>query len=101
MKQYFFDKLMFYCYPYGTSQKVPCYGVLDKYMGKKFTRDEIDKIICKLITRHPYVSGSMSLELSISQADSEGNYREYYHILTFKNDKYENQEKGSTILFEK
>lgn len=101
MNQYYFDKFMEYCYPYQTSQKVFCYGVLEQYMGKHFTRDEIDKIICELITRHPYVSGAMDLKLSISKVDSEGKYREYYHILTFKNDNHDNQEKGCTILFEK
>lgn len=101
MKQYYFEKFMEFCYPYETSKRVFCYGVLEQYMGKSFTRDEVDKIICELVTRHPYVSGAMDLKLSISQTDSESNYSEYYHILTFKNDNCEKQEKGCTILFEK
>ena len=101
MNQYYFDKFMEFCYPYETGQRVLNYGVLEEYMGKQFTRDEIDEIICKLITKHPYVSGSMDLKLSISRMESEGKYIEYYHILTFKNDNYDNQEKGCTILFEK
>ena len=101
MKQYYFDKFMEYCYPYETSRKVFYYGVFEDYIGKCFTRDEIDKIICELFTRHPYVSGAMDLKISILQTNSENNYIEYYHILTFKNDNFENQEKGCKILFEK
>lgn len=101
MKQYYFDEFMEFCYPYETSSKVFCYGVLEEYMGKKFTRNEIDKIICELFTRHPYVSGAMYLKLSILQTNSDNNYAEYYHILTFKNDKYKKQKKGCKILFEK
>lgn len=100
MKNYYFDKFMEYCYPYETDKRVLNYGVLEEYMDKQFTRDEIDEIICKLITKHPYVSGSMDLKLSISRIE-EGKYRQYYHILTFKNDNYDSQEKGCTILFEK
>ena len=100
MKQYYFDKFMEYCYPYEESQKVVSYGVLEQYIGKYFTRDEIDKIICELIMKHPYVSGSMSLKLSVSRIDLSKNISEYYHILTFKNDNYGNQGKGHEILFE-
>lgn len=103
VKEYFFNKYVEFCYPYQTSQKVSIYGygVLKEYMDKRFTRDEIDKIICELIMKHPYVSGAMHLKLSISRFDSKTHYIEYYHFLTFKNDNYKNQEKGSVILFEK
>ena len=92
MKKYFIDECIFYCYPYETSHKVNDYGVLSKYMGQQFDRNEMDKIICELITRHPYIEHSMSLIIHINWI--ENNVTGYYHILSFRNDDCDKQEKG-------
>lgn len=100
MKKYFIDSHMTYCYPYETTRKVNDYGILSKYIGKYFTRDEADKIICKLIMKHPYIECSMNLRLSVNW--EEGNVTGYYHIFDFRNDNFENQSKGSlAIKYEK
>lgn len=100
MKKYFIDKHIAYCYPYETSKVTKEYGVLSKYIGKLFTRNEIDKIICELIMKHPYVENSMFLKLSVSWTD--GTVKGYYHIFDFKNDNYKKQNRGSVeIKYEK
>lgn len=100
MKKYFIDGFITYCYPYDVSKATKNYGVLSEYMGKYFNRDEVDKIICELIMKHPYVENSMYLNLSVKWTDE--NVTGYYHILNFKNDNYEKQSKGSLeIKYEK
>lgn len=100
MKKYFIDDFITYCYPYEVSKKTENYGVLYKYIGKYFNRDEIDKIICELIMKHPYIENSMRLELSVKI--KENNVISYYHILKFNNDNYKNQTKGNLeIKYEK
>lgn len=102
MKKYFIDSYITYCYPYETTRKVNDYGVLSKYIGKYFTRDEVDKIICKLITRHPYIENSMRLEIRIMWNNETMYSSGFYHILDFRNDNFENQSKGSLeIKYEK
>ena len=93
MKVYFIDTYMAYCYPYEVSKKVTNYGVLSEYIGKYYDRHEIDKIICRLIMKHPYIEGSMWLELSVMW--KEENTTGYYHHLTFKNENDYKQNKGS------
>ena len=93
MKKYYIDSHMTYCYPYETSQKVTEYGVLSKYIGKFFDRNEIDNIICELIMKHPYISHSMSLTIRVMWSDE--NVSGYYHILDFHNDNADNQRKTS------
>lgn len=56
---------MIYCFPYETCERVKDYGVLQKYIDKKYTREEIDKIICEMIAKHPYIEGSMYLKIKI------------------------------------
>lgn len=96
MKRYFIDNHMSYCYPYETSQKVTDYGVLSQYMGKMFDRNEIDRIICELITRHPYIEYSMSLVILVNWI--ENNVTGFYHMLSFKNDNCDKQSKGSMVI---
>ena len=92
MKKYFIDANIRYCYPYKVSKKVEEYGVLSEYIGKRYNRDEIDKIICEMIMKHPYIKGSMFLELLVMWG--KDNTYGTYHIFTFKNDNYKEQEKG-------
>lgn len=100
MKKYFIDDFMAYCYPYDVSKKVTDYGVLSEYIGKRYNRDEIDKIICELIMKHPYIEHSMWLNLSVMW--EEKNTSGYYHILNLKNDNHDNQSKGNmAIKYEK
>ena len=100
MKKYFVEDFITYCYPYDVSRRTKNYGVLSDYIGKYFNRDEIDKIICELITRHPYVENSMRLKLSVQWTD--GNTTGYYHILDFVNDNFELQNRGNLeIKYEK
>ena len=100
MKKYFIDDYITYCYPYETRKSTKDYGMLSKYIGKYFNRDEADKIICELIMRHPYIENSMEVELRIMW--EEKNITGFYHILNFKNDNFKNQTKGSLeIKYEK
>lgn len=100
MKQYFIDDFITYCYPHDISRMTKDYGVLSKYIGKCFNRDEIDEIICELIMKHPYVDNSMNLKLSVMWGN--GNIIGYYHVLNFENDNYAKQSKGSLeIKYEK
>lgn len=94
MKKYFINDFITYCYPCNTEKRVKSdYGVLSKYMDKYFNRDEIDKIICELITKHPYIENSMRLKLTVNW--KENNTVGYYHILNFENDNYKKQSKGN------
>ena len=95
MKKYFIGSTT-YCYPYQTSNLVQDYGVLSVYIGKYFTRDEMDKIICELIMRHPYIEHSMWIKINIEWID--GSVRGYYHMLSFNNDNDEKQCKGSLSI---
>ena len=100
MKKYFIDTYMEYCYPYESGKKVNDFGVLSKYVGKRYNRDEIDKIICKLIMKHPYIEGSMWLKIYVMW--EKENTTGYYHMFNFKNDNDEKQSKGSLeIKYEK
>ena len=100
MKKYFINKIISYCYPFDYSRVTKEYGVLEQYMGKQYNREEIDKIICELITKHPYVEKSMSLDINIMW--ESGNSIGYYHMLTFENDNYKKQEKSNLVIkFEK
>lgn len=100
MKKYFISSHITYCYPYEVSKKVKEYGVLSEYIGRYYNRDEMDKIICEMIMKHPYIENSMWLNLSVMW--KEGNTTGCYHILNFKNDNDEKQRKGSLeIKYEK
>ena len=79
MKKYYIDRFIDYCYPHESSRITKCFGVLSEYMGKYFSRNEMDKIICELIMRHPYIENSMHLNISIvwKENDTTG----FYHIL--------------------
>ena len=88
-----------YCYPYDIDRRITDatnYGVLEKYIGKKFTREEIDQIISEMVINHPYIDNSKHLHVSIMRN------RSYYHILDFCNYDYDNQERGDlNIKYEK
>lgn len=100
MKKYFIDNYITYCYPHEVKHIVKNYGVLSKYMGKQFDRDEADKIICELITRHPYIDNSMALEFRIMREDK--NIEEFYQTVNIRNDNYKKQSKGNLeIKYEK
>ena len=99
MRKYYFRYNMWYCYPCETSKRVEDYGVLSQYVGKLYNRDEIDEIICELITRHPYIEGSMKLEISVMWIDR---CKGFYHSFDFINFDYKKQKCGDTaIKFEK
>lgn len=84
-KEYYINEYITYCYPYEVNRRITDYGILEQYMNKKFTRKEIDEIICEMILKHPYVPHSMFIKMSIMKNN------EYYHILNFKNDNYDKQ----------
>ena len=96
-RKYFVEKGIEYCYPYGIGKNTKNYGVLIHYIGKEYTRDEIDKIICEMIIKHPYISGSMSLGIIISWR--EDNVEGIYQDLNFENIDYRNQSMGCTTIF--
>lgn len=99
MRKYYISDIMRYCYPFGTSKIVENYGALSQYIGKFYSRAEIDRIVCELVTRHPYIEGSMMLSVTVMSCDE---YKEIYHAFDFKNFDYEKQERGDTaIKFEK
>lgn len=56
----------------------------------------IDKIIAKMILKHPYIDNSMNLKLSIMRKTAKVD--SFYHILNFRNYNYENQVKGDTTI---
>ena len=91
--EYFIDDFITYCYPYDVSKTTKDFGVLSQYIGQRFNRNEIDKIICEMIVKHPYIEGSMWLKLSVMW--EEKNTIGYYHTLIFKNDNDDKQSKGS------
>lgn len=100
MRKYYIDDCITYCYPYETRNRTEEYGVLKEYIGKTFNRDEIDKIICELITRHPYIENAMSLNIRILW--TEGYIGGFYHTFEFSNDNSEKQKRGSLeIKYEK
>lgn len=101
MEEYYYisKRSIQYCYPCEYDKTVTEYGVLEKYIGKRYTREEMDKIIAEMIIRHPYIEGSMRLNLSVMKFNKG---RSYYHMLDFRNYNYKNQKKGNMdIKFEK
>lgn len=93
MEEFYIDeKSIRYCYPCETDKIVTNYGVLKEYIGKKFSREEIDRIIAEMITKHLYIENSMRLHLAIMRD------RSYYHILNFRNYKYKNETKGDVEI---
>lgn len=96
MKKYYIDESIRYCYPFEISKRTKEHGVLKEYIGKLYNRNEIDKIICELIMRHPYIENSMSLEIFILW--KENNIKGYYHVLTFENDNYKKQKRNDIII---
>lgn len=92
-EEYYIDENSIrYCYPYETDNKATDYGVLSNYIGKKYSRKEMDKIVAEMILRHPYIKGSMRLHLNVMRNQS------YYHMLTFKNYAYKKQEKDDMSI---
>lgn len=87
------DSLRYY-YPYEADRRITekDYGVLTNYIGKKFTREEMDQIISEMVLKHPYVSNAKGLHLAVMRNHS------YYHILDFRNYDYENQERGDVSI---
>ena len=86
---YIDEKSIRCCYPYEDEEKITSYGVLEKYIGRKYTREEIDQIIAELIMSHPYIEGSMRLHITIMRN------RSFYHILDFRNYDYGKQKRGN------
>ena len=100
MKKYFIDSLITYCYPHEVSKATEDYGVLSQYIGKFFNRNEIDEIICEMITKHPYIEHAMWLKIYVMWEDE--NTTGFYHVLNFTNDNDEKQNKRSLeIKYEK
>lgn len=103
-KMYFLNDYIKGCVPYKTSHRITDYGVLAPYMGKKYTRDEIDMVIANLIVSHPYVKGHLSLSISAEweQIREDRRITGYYQILDFSNDLVDTQpEVGTSIEFER
>lgn len=100
MKKFYIDSHISYCYPYDIEKATKHYGVLSEYIGKYYTRNEIDKIICELIAKRPYIENAMWLKLCVMWR--EGDIVGYHHVLTFRNYDCEKQSKGSLeIKYEK
>ena len=100
MKKYYISEIISYCYPHDYLQTTKDYGVLEQYINKDYNREEIDKIICELITRHPYIENSFTLDINIMW-ETETTIG-YYQMLSFKNDNFKEQTKGDlTIKYEK
>ena len=93
MKKYYIDAVMSYCYPYETTKTTKEYGVLSEYIGNMYSRRAMDKIICEMIMKHPYVDNSMSLKIRVMWR--ENNVSGYYHVFDFENEHYKKQSKGS------
>ena len=105
MKRYFIDPYVSYYYPFDVSRHIRKsgeFGVLEKYMYKTYTRNEIDKIICELITKHPYIDNSMHLTVRIMWCNNQ-KIQGYYHILNLINDNYDKQKRkiNPIIKYEK
>ena len=94
-KQYYIDGHISICYPYEASKSIKSdtYGVLAEYVEKRMSRRGIDKIICEMIMRHPYVPGSMSLGIRVMWEDNSGRITGYYHTFDFQNDNYNKQQR--------
>jgi len=100
MKKYYINSVISYCYACDYSRITKDYGVLQEYMGKQYTRKQMDKIICELITKRPYVDNSPHLDINIMWGTEK--IEGYYFMLTFTNDNYRKQPKGDlTIKYEK
>lgn len=87
--EYYIDERIEFCYPYEPSQYTNISGELQKHIRKMYSRDEMDEIICELIRRHPFIENSMHIKIYVRHNNN------FYHILTFKNDNYEEQQRGS------
>lgn len=96
MKKYFICPHVHYCYPCEVAKPTIDFGVLHQYIGKYFTRDQIDEIICKMVLRHPYVEGAMQLEISVQW--EENGVVGYYHSFEFQNENYKIQNKSNTEI---
>lgn len=90
-----------YCYPCKTIEPIKDWGVLEEHIGKHYSRDTMDKIICELILRHPYISGAMNIDINIMWCD--GKIKGFYHRLNFRQEQkdYFHQEKDTVLKFEK
>lgn len=108
MKEYYINEHIAYCYPFEVSKRTKNYGVLNDYIGKYYTQEEIDEIICEMIKKHPYVENSMNIKIEIERKvercvnGKKRILRELYHILDFRNYNYNNQKRGEIeIKYEK
>lgn len=106
-KKYYIESVT-YCFPYDIKHTFHGdYGPLLPYIGKSraVSRDEIDRFICEMIMHHPFVPGSMRLDINImcrEQKNPVAAVTSFYHSLSFKNDAYKEQQKGDmTIQYEK
>lgn len=70
-------------------------GIFEKYKGKFYTLEEINKIIAEMIIRMPYVSGAMWLEFTVSCIEDEGS-SSYHHMIVINNYGWEEQRKSRT-----
>lgn len=101
MDKRYYIKSGSYCYPHQTSKPIKDWGVLEEYVGTHYTRDDMDKIICELILRHPYISGAMYIEVIIAWSD--GKASGFYHDLRFRQEPsdYFHQAKDAVVKFKK
>lgn len=91
------------CFPYQTEREVFDYGVLKDYINKEYNRSEIDKIIAKMIIKHPYIKNSMHIKICVEYKHTNGikRSRGIYHNLRFMNYNFKEQEwNGSGIEYE-
>lgn len=88
------DKRIFYIdfstiritYPSDISRNINRFGVLEQYRDKTYTLKEINAIVAELVTKVPYIPGSMSLKLNVIGVG-------YHHMLVFKNYDYKEQKR--------
>jgi len=79
------------CYPCKTRQYLDNLGVLEQYKNKKYSLEEINKIIADIIIKTPFVNNSMNLDINVCYSD--GKAKGFHHIISIKNYWYENQQK--------
>ena len=92
-KKYYVGSIS-YCFPYdfrrtiqsdfGGVRHEELLGVLKKYSQLSMSEQEADEFICDLIRKHPYMENSMELVICIMRSD--GKSKEFYNIITIKND---------------
>ena len=93
MKEYYIGSTIKFNTSYNEGHSVGDreYGVLSKYIKKRFSRSEINKIIYEMLEKHPYIENSLWLDLTVWWED--GDKHGCYHHFRFMNDDFEGKYK--------